>query len=1104
MNYFALLAYPKTIIIVIFRKSFLILLGLTTLYNHLFAQDVPIIRSVNPFIGTSNTRTPSLWGSEGGTYPGAVVPFGFVQLSPETRKGDSNGYNYLDSTICYFSCINHPSGYPDGSSGMIHIMPLQSGIDFRNWKYIRPFNHHDELAEPGFYSVLFRDDGTLTEISAAEHSGMFRFRFPPHAKPKIFISDLGKIEIVSKKILHGETCHAILSFSADILSTEEIYGGSVLTFAPVEHGKNTLLLKIGVSPVDFESARNNLRSEAANLNFDQFKALNQRKWEKALSVITVEDSSIINRTIFYTALYHSLLMPWIISDVSGNYKGADGKIHKTKGKNEYGGFSAWDTFRSLHPLLSLITPEKQQDMVVSMLDEFEQSGTLPIGPMTGNHVIDIIVDSYLKGICHFDKVLAYKAMKACLDSASGSKDFSAYLNLGYVPASCSESVTKTVEFAYDDWALSQFAGKVMGDQDEYNKLVKRSFNYRKLFNSDAMAMLPRQGNKFNLNPGNSGFKEGDQWSYSMFVPQNPIDLVNLFGGDTEFAEHLDSALRKQFILFDNEPVLHGPYLFNYANRADLAQKWVRNLLKTHYSSLPWGLPGNDDHGAMSSWYVFGAMGFYPVCPGRPVYDIGSPIFKKVTIHLQNGKKWVIRTKNNGTDQLFIKSILLNGQPFNNSWITHSMIARGGELTFQMDKSPQQIGQTVSETGAPSETKKTTDFQFAGFSLSKKQVRPDQPFTVNFTLKNDGSKGTKVVRLFVDGKEYTKKNILMDENSVMRDSILCRLYPLGTRLVRLDQLKEQSIEVVPQSNSLSSTFQVLDLRNNAVVKIHNPLIYTFITQNKGGLNETKTIPVLVDDTIRNEMLISLAPGEIKKIEGRLVFKSEGIHRLQIGSKLNYIKIYNRNTDSGVLDLDVNAMVIGNKINDQSGLRNDGLICGKASNDYPYLQAVKADSIGYAVIPNANSLDNLDERITIMAWVKPIGNNMGLADIITKGDFMALQSSGNKSLSWFAGGWGRGSCSAEVPGNWMNNWHHIAGVADGKSLKIYIDGVESGSVTLTPPVNLSSRARWMLGRNEEFPDQRFFNGFINHFKIFVEPLSGTEILSEMQIGRPIKEN
>jgi len=1086
------------------RKYFLLLLCLTDLCLQSTARNIPVLQMVNPFIGTSNTRTPSLWGCEGGTYPGAVAPFGFVQLTPETRKGDSNGYNYLDTTICYFSCINHPTGYPDGSSGMIRILPVEADRDIQTGKYSRSFSHQDEKAAPGYYSVLFRDNGTLVEATAAEHSGMFRFTFPPHLKPRIFLSDLGKVETVSKKVLYGSTCHTILSFNVGFIDCEEISGGCILTFPPVEKGKSVLILKIGVSLVDFESTRNNLKGEADELSFDQFKAQNQLKWKKALSVITVEDSSAINKTIFYTALYHSMLMPWIISDVRGNYKGADGQIHKTKGKNQYGGFSAWDTFRTLHPLLCLIAADRQRDMILSMLDEFEQSGSLPIGPMTGNHVIEIIVDSYLKGIMGFDKILAYNAMKACLASSPGSREFAAYQKLGYVPYSFSESVTKTVEFAYDDWVLAQFAGKVMDDQDEYNKLLKRSFNYRNHFNVEAMALVPRQGDNFNQYPGYSGYKEGDQWSYSMFVPQNPLDLINFFGGDNAFSEHLDSALEKQYILFDNEPVLHVPYLFNYANRPDLTQKWVRNLMMTHYTMTPWGLPGNDDHGAMSGWYVFSALGLYPLCPGRALYDFGSPLFEKVTIHLQNRKQWMINSKNNGEDRLFVKSTSLNGQSYTKSWISHSTIIRGGELTFEMDKLSGEDSVRTPVFAAPSETLNRPDFKIIGLHLSQKQVVPDQLFFVHFTVQNKGSKGTKIARLLIDGKEYAKKNLLIDENTVKADSVGCRLYPVGNHKIDMDNLYNLSIVVVPSRGNLYPPIQVIGLKSRTIFKKNEPNDYSCWLQNKSGFRVGETISAFGDDTLLQKVNVSLEPGEIKKIEGTILFKNGGIHSLRVGSKFKRIKIYDKNVDSKVIDLSMGMKLTSDTIVDQSGLSNNCLIHKKLSGISRSLNAIQTDSVCFARIPKAESLDNLDQKITVMAWVKPNGENSGLADIITKGDFIALQAAGNKSLSWFAGGWGRGSCSADLPGNWINNWHHIAGVSDGKRLKIYIDGIESGSFTTDIPVNLSCEATWMLGRNEEFPEQRFFNGFIDHFKIFVEPLTGEEIRAEMQIGTPKREN
>ena len=1084
------------------KKNILLFLCLTVIYTHLTGQEASVIQFVNPLIGTSNTQTPSLWGSEGGTYPGAVSPFGFLQLTPETRNGDSKGYNYKDNSILYFSCINHPTGYPDGSSGRIRVMPLDDGRSVLNGKYERSFTHLDEEATAGYYSVLFRDNGTKVEVSAAERSGMFRFTFPPNSKPRIFLGDLGSIQTISKRVLSGTTGHAILSFSMDYTHKEEVAGGCIVTFPTVEQGKEVLILKIGVSPVDFESTLNNLRFEADDWDFNQFKAQNQRKWNKALSVITIEDSSIINKTVFYTALYHSMLMPWIISDFLGNYRGADNLIHKTKGKNQYGGFSAWDTFRSLHPLLCLIAPDRQKDMVLSMLAHFEQSGSLPLGPMTGNHVIPIIVDSYFKGINGFDKALAFKAMKSCLVVASGSLDFSAYRQLGYVPSSCSESVTKTVEFAYDDWALAQFAGKVMNDQDEFNKLLNRSLNYRNLFSPAALALLPRLEKNFNLDPGNSGYKEGDQWSYSLFVPQNPRDLINLTGGDQEFAARTDTALTNQFILFDNEPVLHVPYLFNYANRPDLSQKWVRNIMKTHYTNSPFGLPGNDDHGAMSSWYVFSAMGFYPVCPGRPVYDLGSPLFKKITINLQNGKKWIVNSKNNGPGQPFVRSTLLNGKPLNTGWISHSSIVQGGDLTFEMDKIPMCV--PLAPDFAPSsETTATPDFKITGFYRFQKEVAPDQLFYIPFMVQNKGGKGTMIIRLFADGKEINKKNLLISENSTAFDSIGCRLYAVGTRMIRIDQLSEHPVDVIQQKAKTSPSVQILELTSRRIYKAKAPLEYSFTMQNSGGLKLRTTLPVWADEVICEEEVVTLEPGEIRQVMLTVTFKKEGIHRLQVGSKSHQIKIYSENSDSKVMDLTTGNKVIKDTLTDQSGLLNRALIHRNDGDRLNISRGIETDSVNFAEIFKSESLDKLDQKITVMAWVKPTKGNHSLSDIITKGDFIALQASGNKTLSWFAGGWGRGSCSANLPANWLNNWHHIAGVADGKILKIYIDGVESGGVTIDQSANLTCSAKWMIGRNEEFPDQRFFNGFVNHFKIFVEPLTETEIKSEMLRGKPMSE-
>ena len=1086
------------------RKYLTLIVCLILNTTLIYGQNESVLKLVNPWIGTSDTRTPSLWGSEGGTYPGAVAPFGFVQLTPETGRGNSRGYDSQDSTIYFFSCIRHLTGYPNGSSGRIHIMPVygQDSLEIAN--YSRPFNHSDEQATPGYYTVLFRDNGTRVEVSAAEHTGMFRFTFPANVIPKIRLTDLGKLESRSNSILIADTiCHTVLSFSTDYSEKEKIPGGCILTFPAVEHGESSIILKIGVSLINRESSENNLEAETNGWDFDQFKERNQQKWTDALSVITVDDTSKINKTIFYTALYHSMLMPWIISDVKGNYKGADKVIHKVKGKHQYGGFSAWDTFRSLHPLLTLIAPDRQQEMLNSLLDYFQQAGSLPDGPMTGNHIIPIIVDSYFKGVVDFDPILAYNAMNASLTKAAVSKDFADYQELGYVPAIHSESVTKSVEFAYDDWVLSQFAEKVIGDPEGHTLLEKRSFNYQHHFNAQAMGLVPRNGDQYLIEPGNIGYKEGDQWSYSMFVPHDPRGLINLFGGDNEFAHHLDSALKNQLILFDNEPVLHVPYLFNYANRADLTQKWTRNLMKTHYTNRPFGLPGNDDHGAMSSWYVFSAMGFFPQCPGRALFDLGSPIFKSVTINLSNGKKWVINTKNNGEDHPYVKTIALNRQPYKKLWLSNDTILKGGVISFEMSKTTSLALNPDTDYIAPSETKQRSDFVISNTLFSLKHVAPDQEFFVTFKIQNRGSAGTKILRLLVDGEEFSKKNVFLEKDSAVVDSIACRLYPLGKRKIRIDNGKDQVVEVIKSVVSPATANWVTEIKSKTISNIDSSLKFTYLVQNKGGISETAVITTFADDTLFTKSSISLKPGERKQLTGQIKFKSAGFHTLKIGSKTIPIKIYSQNIDSKVIAINPESLVSGDTLTDQSGLRNQGILHRKTTEENPEIKNIKTDLNTFVEFPNSPSLDELDEKITVMAWVKPSHGRHQLSDIITKGDFISLQTHGAQSLSWFAGGWGRGSVSAKLPDDWINNWHHIAGVAEGKTLKIFIDGVEADSRSIDPPANLSSKARWMIGRNEEFPDQRFFYGFVNHFKIFVEPLTNEEIKAEMLKDNPNSE-
>jgi putative alpha-1,2-mannosidase len=1077
-------------------KSILLITALQFFYAYnLHAQKNDPTQYVNTFIGTTKSDVFTKWGNEGGTYPGAVAPSGLIQLSPETRVTDTKGYDYNDSSIYFFSCLQHSSGYPSGSSGSLFIMPVHDTVqNFQYDKCYRKFSHHNEHAQPGFYSVLFTDNNTFVEATSSVHAGMFRFTFPAHVVPKIFIGDAGKIIPFSKNSLHTSQHHAAINFSEDYSGIQQTNGGNIFTFSPASVPV-IILVKISASSVSTESAQKNIEAEITNNDFDALKEKARQDWIKELSVVEIEDSSVKNKTIFYTALYHSLLLPYIISDVDGNYCGADKLIHHTNGKNEYGQFSPWDTFRSLHPLLCLLYPEKQADMILSVIDIFNQSGYLPTGPMTGNHIIPVIVDSYLKEIKGIDSALAYTAMKKSIMTGPFiQNDMASYNKKGYISFLYPESVTKTIEYAYDDWALSQFAKLVMHNKDDYNYLLKKSFGYRNLFNADELFLLPRNENEFKLQPGNSGYKEGDKWVYSYFVPHNQKDLINLMGGDKLFSERLDSALTNQQIIFDNEPVFHLPYLFNEANHNYLTQKWVRKIIDNRFNNSPGGLPGNDDLGSTSSWYVLSAMGIFPVCPGRPDYTIGSPIFNSLIIHLDNEKNFIIKS-NSTAENIYVKSLSVNHEFYSQSWITHSLIIQGGEMVFDMSSSQSNNWPATNTNYIFSETKNEPKFQFLQYSVSKKKVEPDEMVWVYFSLKNTGATGTKQVKLFINNIEYDHKNCLVETGATIKDSISCRLYALGKSKIKIEGLNDTEVEIVQHKQPFTNEPEISNLITKSITRLGEKQQISFSLKNTGGLKKIFYLPEILNNLLITTDTITLSPGEQKNITQQIQIDKPGFQTITVDKTSQRFKVFQFNRDAAILDLSIDKNIKGDIIEDRSGFGNNAKII--STNNY----TIHDDSLllgknCFIEIPNSKSLDFLGETITMMLWVYPTGEDFGLVDIFTKGDNHVLQVLGNKTLTFFAGGWGRGDCTVDLPATWKNHWHHIAGVCDGKNLMIYIDGNLKGTTKLETSVNLSVANKWIIGRNEEFPLQRIFNGYADKIKIFTEPLSKEDIISIMK--------
>ncbi|MDP4183679.1 MAG: GH92 family glycosyl hydrolase, partial [Bacteroidota bacterium] len=710
---------------------------------------------VNPFVGTSG---------HGHTFPGATTPFGMVQLSPDTGTDGwdwCSGYHYSDSTIIGFS-HTHLSGTGTAEYGDILFMPFTGKIildpgpkDKSKEGYRSRFSHRQEKASPGYYSVLLQDHNIFAELTATPRTGFHRYTFNNSNEVPEIILDLehgiqdksketwvklnGTREVVGLRRSQGwasnQYVYFVAQFSApfkeallyenDSLQKDKkgINGKStkaVFTFDKPENKQ--ILLKVGISAVSIEGARKNLESENSSWNFDRVRNRASTEWNDKLSVIEVKGGTPARKTVFYTALYHAMIQPNVFSDMDGRYRGLDGKIQHVSRThdNAYTVFSLWDTFRAAHPLYSLIFPDKNQEFIRTMLLQYSQSGSLPVwelagnetGSMIGYHAVSVIWDAVQKNQKDFHLDFAYNAMKAM--AMKNDRGLSDYRNLGFIPMEReANSVSKTLEYAYDDWCVAQMALK-MGKKNDYKEFIKRAQYYKNCFDSTLTFARGRHANgswQEDFNPvasstlGTGVFTEGNSWQYTFFVPHDINTLIRLFGGAENFNRKLDELFSQPSVRTNdnaldisgligqyaqgNEPSHHIAYLYDYVGYAFKTQAMVRRIMNELYSDKPDGLCGNEDCGQMSAWYVFSAMGFYPVCPGTGQYAIGSPAFDEVTIHLDHGKDFIIRAHNNKPENCYTYSSTLNGVEYNKSFLMDKDIRSGGILEFYMSSIPNQ-------------------------------------------------------------------------------------------------------------------------------------------------------------------------------------------------------------------------------------------------------------------------------------------------------------------------------------------------------------------------------------------------------------------------------
>jgi len=739
-----------------------------------------LVQYVKPIIGTSKM---------GHTYPGATVPFGAVQLSPETDtlsyevNGKYNGdvykycagYKYEDKTITGFS-HTHFSGTGHSDLGDFLIMPTQGKLQLNpgtadNPKagYRSAYSHANEKVEAGYYKVKLDDDNITAELTATNRVGMHQYTFPKSDQSHIILDLMAGIynyedktvwtyvRVVNDTLVTGyrqtngwartRTVYFAMSFSKPFKSygrksydAKQAYRGFWGKFNqdqnfPEIAGKKLKMyfdfdtqegekvkIKFALSPVSQENALQNMRTEISGWDFEKVKTQAQTTWNKELNKIQVNTSNN-NRINFYTALYHSFINPTTYTDVNGEYKGLDQGIHKAEGFTNYTTFSLWDTYRALHPFFNIMQPGRSNDMVKSMMAHYDQSSLkmLPIWShyandnwcMSGYHSVSVLADAIIKGTYNGD---ANKALDACVTTAK-HRDYEGigyYMDKGYIPAERSGvSVSNTLEYAYDDWAIAQLAKK-LNRMDVYNEFLKRSNNWRNNFDSASGFMRPRLADgsfKKAFDPKDTegqGFIEGNSWNYSFFVPHDPASLVEVMGGKKKFAARLDSLfsmhLPDEFFahteditregiiggyVHGNEPAHHVAYLYNWTDEVYKGQAQIRHILNMQYKPTADGLGGNDDCGQMSAWYMFSAMGFYPVAPGSDVYSLGSPLVNNAVINLENGKTFTVEAIKQSDKNVYVQKVLLNGKEITNHQIKHADITNGGKLTFYMSAKPKK-------------------------------------------------------------------------------------------------------------------------------------------------------------------------------------------------------------------------------------------------------------------------------------------------------------------------------------------------------------------------------------------------------------------------------
>ena len=1084
--------------------------------------------AVNPLIGTAKSTQRTMWESNGATFPDVLAPFGMVQITPD-------GYRYSDTQIKGFSYLDHGSGW--GSSGSFLLLPYTGPI-----AHPASFSHQREISHPWQYDVDLPDYGIHASFVATIHAGLARFVFPAADDAHILLSDVDDLTIVADTLLTGR-CRGtwfIAHFSNPFRVQKPDTGSSSRQITPPHTtggprqitlnfgtpdgepekgapGKQPLSLYVrtGFSRTSLEAAAGNLQSEMPDDDFKRISRQGRAVWNQLLSRIEIKGGDQARRTVFYTALYHSSFAPAIISDAGETPR-------------RYAPLYPWDTYRSEHPLITLLDPVAEGDMIASTLAEYDRTGWLPTGNMLGNHNVELILDSYMKGVRNFDIGKAGKAIrKSLLEPPYARRDMALYNSLGYVPDSRVNSVSQTLEFAYDDWAAATFL-QATGDgsgsdstqsqpvahrrgidspppsrRSDIDTLLSRSFNYRHLYDPETGFMRAKTDSAVWTS---GGFCEGTPWTYSWYVPHDVRGLIHLMGGKNAFSEKLSTCFYKGYYVHDNEPPLHYAYLFDFTGEPWKTQQWARQITGTSYSDAPGGLPGNDDLGALSSWYVFSAMGFYPVTPGRPLYELGSPVFNTCILHLPNGRDFTILAPANSARNRYIQSATLNGRPYQRPWITHEDILSGGTLALTMGPVPNKHWGAAPDNAPPSQTTGRPDLYLGVPSLAAPATTAGEPVEWSCRVRNSGSAaGSLRLELRVDGQRYGSKTILLDAGDSARVSIPVILYRAGPHTVSMEEPAGPHTirpgktgapqRLYVQSRPPTLVYSCLTTPLPPVLRRTDSFTVSARVKNTGSSAADTSIVLYVDHRPVHSKRIVIQPGQQQEVRFPL-FGANCAPLSMIGvGDLPPLTIR-------ILDPSLPPAPDSNLLRQLGAIPYTTILHGTPKwVQGLFGKAVQLDAPhgSWLELSPTKALDSLahSDTMTMMCWIYPMEEE-NFSDILCRGDWAALQlKASNTVINFYTGGWEGHEASAPAPAGWNRHWHHIAGVTRSPYEELYIDGRLAAVKRMEPRdpngetgLGDYSNHPWSIGRNDGDPG-RIFKGYVDEPMLFHKALTAEEI-------------